>query len=99
MRRSRSSPGRSPTSTPPPRCCGRAPSSHPATRRRGADPEPLPWFHLLFLSFTNLTSVGLSDIYAVKDNARSLVMIEQLAGVLYIALIVARLVGLTRRRR
>jgi hypothetical protein len=61
-------------------------------------PDPLPWFHLLFLSFTNLTSVGLSDVYPVGDHARSLVMVEQLAGVLYIALIVARLVGLTRRR-
>jgi hypothetical protein len=60
--------------------------------------DDLPWFHLLYLSFTTLTSVGLSDIYPVIDHARSLVMVEQLAGVLYIALIVARLVGLTRRR-
>jgi hypothetical protein len=53
------------------------------------------WFDLLFLSFTTLTSVGLSDIVPVLPNARSLVMIEQVAGVLYIALVVARLVGLT----
>ena len=55
------------------------------------------WFELLFLSFTTLTSVGLSDVVPVLPHARSLVMIEQVAGVLYVALVVARLVGLHRR--
>ena len=32
---------------------------------------------------------------AVGEHARSLVMVEQVAGVLYVALVVARLVGLT----
>jgi hypothetical protein len=54
---------------------------------------------MLFLSFTNLTSVGLSDILPVLGHARSLVMIEQVAGVLYVALVVARLVGLTVARQ
>jgi hypothetical protein len=58
-------------------------------------PGDRSWFDLLFLSFTTLTSVGLSDIVPVLPNARSLVMVEQVAGVLYIALVVARLVGLT----
>jgi hypothetical protein len=57
------------------------------------------WFELLFLSFTTLTSVGLSDVTPVLAHARSLVMVEQVAGVLYVALVVARLVGLTIRRR
>ena len=56
------------------------------------------WFELLFLSFTNLTSVGLSDIIPVLPHARSLVMVEQVAGVLYVALVVARMVGLTVTR-
>ncbi len=55
------------------------------------------WFELLYLSFTTLTSVGLSDVTPVLDHARSLVMIEQVAGVLYVALVVARLVGLGAR--
>lgn len=59
----------------------------------------LPWFELLYLSFTTLTSVGLSDVLPVEDHARSLVMVEQLAGVLYVALVIARLVGLTARTR
>ena len=57
--------------------------------------EERSWFELLFLSFTTLTSVGLSDVVPVLPHARSLVMIEQVAGVLYVALVVARLVGLT----
>ena len=59
----------------------------------------LPWFELLYLSFTTLTSVGLSDVLPVEDHARSFVMIEQVAGVLYVALVIARLVGLTARGR
>jgi hypothetical protein len=56
------------------------------------------WFELLFLSFTTLTSVGLSDIVPVLPHARALVMVEQVAGVLYVALVIARLVGLTNAR-
>jgi hypothetical protein len=52
------------------------------------------WFDLLFLSFTTLTSVGLSDVVPVHAHARSLAMIEMVAGVFYVALVVARLVSL-----
>ena len=52
------------------------------------------WTELLFLSFTNLSSTGLSDIVPIKPFARSLVMIEQVAGVAYVAMVVSRLVGL-----
>ena len=52
------------------------------------------WVELLFLSFTNLSSTGLSDVVPVKPFARSLVMLEQLAGLAYIAMLVSRLVGL-----
>jgi hypothetical protein len=51
------------------------------------------WIELLFLSFTNLSSTGLSDVIPVKPFARSLVMLEQLAGLAYIAMLVSRLVG------
>ena len=53
----------------------------------------------MFLSFTTLTSVGLSDVIPVLGHARSLVIVEQVAGVLYVAMVVARLVGLTVARR
>jgi hypothetical protein len=57
-----------------------------------------PWFELLYLSFTTLTSVGLSDVIPVFGHARSLVMVEMIAGVFYVALVVARLVGLNANR-
>ena len=52
------------------------------------------WMELLFLSFTTLSSTGLSDVTPVKPFARSLVMLEQLAGLAYVAMVVSRLVGL-----
>jgi ion channel len=57
------------------------------------------WVELLFLSFTTLTSTGLSDVVPVKAFARSLVMIEQLAGLAYVAMLVSRLVALTVLQR
>jgi hypothetical protein len=57
------------------------------------------WMELLFLSFTNLSSTGLSDVVPVKPFARGLVMIEQLAGIGYVAMVVTRLIGLTVMRR
>jgi hypothetical protein len=57
------------------------------------------WMELLFLSFTTLSSTGLSDIVPVTDHARSVVMLEQVAGVFYIAMVVTRLVSLRAERR
>jgi Ion channel len=57
------------------------------------------WMELLFLSFTTLSSTGLSDVTPVKPFARSLVMMEQLAGLAYVAMVVSRLVGLMVMRR
>jgi hypothetical protein len=53
------------------------------------------WMEFLFLSFTTLTSTGLSDVVPVKAFARGVVMIEQVAGLAYIAMLVSRLIGLT----
>ncbi len=64
-----------------------------------APDAPRTWFELLFLSFTNLTSVGLSDITPIQAQARSWVMIEQVAGLMYVALVVSRVVGLTIARQ
>jgi hypothetical protein len=57
------------------------------------------WMELLFLSFTTLSSVGLGDIVPLTPMARALVMLEELAGVMYIALVLSRLVALTTFRR
>lgn len=59
---------------------------------------PRTWLELLFLSTTTMTSTGLSDVVPVKPLARSVVMIQQIAGMLYLAVAVSRIVGLTLRR-
>jgi hypothetical protein len=56
--------------------------------------DPRTWMELLFLSFTTLSSTGLSDVVPVRPFARGLVMIQQLAGLAYVAMVVSRLVGL-----
>jgi Ion channel len=57
------------------------------------------WMDLLFLSFTTLSSTGLSDITPYSPHARSVVMLEQLAGIFYIAMVVTRLVSLRGARK
>jgi hypothetical protein len=72
----------------------------PQSFTAAVDPEaPRSWVEVLFLSFTTLTSTGLSDVIPVKAFARSLVMIEQLAGLAYVAMLVSRVVALTVLRR
>lgn len=67
----------------------------PGSFTAAVDPQAQrSWMELLFLSFTTLTSTGLSDVVPVKPFARGLVMIEQLAGLAYVAMVVSRLVGL-----
>ena len=63
-----------------------------------ASQEPQTFLKLLFLSFTNLSATGLSDIVPVTPPARVLVMLEQFAGIAYLAVVVSRLVGLTITR-
>lgn len=53
------------------------------------------WMELLFLSFTTLSGVGLGDIVPITPMARALVMIEEFAGVMYLALVVSRLIALS----
>ncbi|MES2705445.1 MAG: ion channel [Verrucomicrobiota bacterium] len=59
---------------------------------------PRTWMELLFLSFSTLSSVGLSDIIPVKPGARALIMLEMFCGVMYIAIVVSRLVALATLR-
>jgi hypothetical protein len=64
------------------------------------DPEGArSWTELLFLSFTTLSSTGLSDVIPVRPFARALSELEQIAGIAYVAMVVSRLVGLLVLRR
>jgi len=60
--------------------------------------SPRTWMELLFLSFSLLSSVGLSDIVPVNAPARALSMLEMFAGVMYIAIVVSRLIALATLR-
>lgn len=59
---------------------------------------PKSFLELLYFSAANLTSVGLSDVTAVEPHARAATIIEQLSGVLYVAMVISRLVALTVMR-
>ena len=73
---------------------------YPGSFTAAVDPEAQrTWMELLFLSFTTLTSTGLSDVIPIRPFARSVCMIEQLAGLGYVAVLVSRLIGLTVLRR
>ena len=45
-------------------------------------------------SFVTLTSLGHGDIVPVSAQARSLSILETVGGVMYVAVLIARLVGL-----
>jgi hypothetical protein len=65
----------------------------------GSFGDPRTWYELLFLSFSTLAGVGLSDLVPVLGHARSVVMLEMVAGVFYVALVIARIVALANRAR
>lgn len=69
----------------------------------GSTETTLSFGDLLYFSVTVLTSTGFGDIVPVRPLARSLVMFEQISGVLYLAVLIARLAGVyppaTRRGR
>lgn len=51
------------------------------------------WSKMLYFSLVTLTTTGYGDLVAVRPTARMLATLESLAGVLYIAITVARLVA------
>ncbi len=72
----------------------------PGSFLAAVDPDaPRTWLELLFLSTTTMTSTGLSDVVPVRPVARAVVMVQQIAGMLYLAVAVSRIVGLTLGRR
>jgi hypothetical protein len=72
----------------------------PGSYTGGVGPkDTFTFFELLFLSFTNLSSAGLSDILPVSTTARALLMLEQFVGIGYVAVVISRLVGLTIQKQ
>lgn len=60
--------------------------------------RPRTWIELLFLSCSTLSGVGNGDVVPLGGPARVLVMLEQMAGIGYIAVVVSRLIGLSVAR-
>jgi Ion channel len=61
-------------------------------------PGQRTFLELLYYSSANLTSVGLSDVGPILPQARAVGTIEQLGGVMYVAMVISRLVALTVMR-
>jgi hypothetical protein len=68
------------------------------------DPAIMPqgitrWSDLMYFSFVTLTTLGYGDILPVTSQTRSLAFLEAASGILFIAILVARLVSMYSGRR
>jgi hypothetical protein len=63
-----------------------------------AAPTEIRWRTLIFFSFMTLTTIGLGDVTPTTVQAQSLTLIEGVIGVLYLAVLIARIVGIYARR-
>lgn len=54
----------------------------------------IDWSDCMYYSFATLTSLGYGDIVPVLPQSRSLSILEAVSGVMYVAVLIARLVGL-----
>ncbi|WP_295955190.1 ion channel [Rhodoferax sp.] len=61
--------------------------------------QPRTWTELMFLSFALLSSTGIGDVIPITPHARSLASLEMFTGVIYLAAVVSRLIGLTLQPR
>ncbi len=57
------------------------------------------WSDLVYYSMTTLTSTGYGEITPVTPAARAMAMLQQVVGVLFVAILIARLTGMARNRR
>ncbi len=60
---------------------------------------PRSWTELLFFSFVLLSSTGIGDIIPLTPQTRALASLEIFVGVMYLALVVSRLIGMTALAR
>ncbi|PWF45406.1 ion channel [Massilia glaciei] len=57
--------------------------------------DPRTWTELNYLSFALLSSTGIGDVIPLTAHARALASIEMFTGLIYLAAVVARLIGFT----
>ena len=61
--------------------------------------EPRTWTELMYLSFALLSSTGIGDVIPITPHARAFATVEMFAGVMYLATVVSRLIGMTLLNR
>ena len=61
--------------------------------------QPVQWQQILYFSFVTITTTGYGDILPINPWARSLATLEAMCGVLYVALLMGRLVGIYSQER
>jgi hypothetical protein len=68
----------------------------PGTFAAAVQPEAArSWTELMYLSFALLSSTGIGDVIPLTPIARAITAIEMFVGVMYLAAVVSRLIGLT----
>jgi hypothetical protein len=69
---------------------------HPGTFAAAVNAaDPRTWTELNYLSFALLSSTGIGDVIPLTSQARALASVEMLVGLMYLAAVVARLIGFT----
>ena len=66
---------------------------HPGAYALGGTPKALDMGELIYFSFTTLSTTGFGDITPMLIHSRFLTMLEMVTGVMYIAILIARLTG------
>jgi hypothetical protein len=56
---------------------------------------PRTWTELMHLSFALLSSTGMGDVLPMSGPARGIAALEMFVGVMYLAIVVSRVIGLT----
>ena len=57
------------------------------------------WSELMYLNFALLSSTGIGDVIPITVHARAVASVAMFAGVMYLAMVVSRLIGLTLQPR
>jgi hypothetical protein len=70
---------------------------YPASFAVGGTPADLTMPAFVYFSFTVLTTTGFGDLTPLTRQARSLCVVEQITGVLFLAILIARLTVCTCR--
>ncbi len=70
---------------------------YPASFAVGGTPADLTMPAFVYFSFTVLTTTGFGDLTPLTRQARSLCVVEQITGALFLAILIARLTGVYPR--